>query len=158
MNRTWSWLIKVKNGTAPVLSIYFKLLLRRCRFSSWLSSDESSVKWSEHTWAALGRTGLFFKIGVFKNFAILTGKNLCKSLFLTKLPAWRSATFLKRRLHHICFLVNIAKFLNTTFCMEHLRWLLLKMIEEFLRNSNLTLRWSYMERFACYDLYDSYSV
>ena len=33
---------------------------------------------------------------------------------------------------------NIAKFLKA-FCMEHLRWLLLKMVEEFKRNSNLTL-------------------
>ena len=33
---------------------------------------------------------------VLKNFAILTGKHLCWSLFLTRLQAWKSATLLKR--------------------------------------------------------------
>ena len=38
---------------------------------------------------------LFFKIiGVLNNFAIFTGKNLCWSLFLIKLQAWRVATLL----------------------------------------------------------------
>ena len=36
-----------------------------------------------------------FKIGVLKNFAQLTGKHLCQSLFLTKLEA-PPATLLKR--------------------------------------------------------------
>ena len=75
-------------------------------------------------------------IGVFKNFAILTGKHQCRSLFLIKLQAWRSAALLKMRLHYCCFSVNITKFLRTAFCMEHLQWLLLKMVE-FLRNSIL---------------------
>ena len=47
-----------KDGTASGLSIYCKLPARRRRFSSWLSSNESSVKWSEDTWIALGKTGL----------------------------------------------------------------------------------------------------
>ena len=76
-------------------------------------------------------------IGVFKNFAILTGKHQCRSLFLIKLQAWRSAALLKMRLHYCCFSVNITKFLRTAFCMEHLQWLPLKIVEEFLRNSNL---------------------
>ena len=46
------------DGTASGLSIYFKLPPRRRHFSSWLSSNESSVKWSEHTWTALSKTGL----------------------------------------------------------------------------------------------------
>ena len=41
-----------KDGTAPNLCIFFKLLLRRCLFTSWLSSNESSVKWPKHTWTA----------------------------------------------------------------------------------------------------------
>ena len=77
MNRTWSWFIKVKNGTAPVLSIYFKLLPRRCRFSSWLSSDESSVKWSEHTWAALGRTGLAMSLSKHSLYLFSLGAVFC---------------------------------------------------------------------------------
>ena len=49
------------------------------------------------------------------------------------------------------FSVNIAKYLKAVFSMKNLPWLLLKMIEEFLRNSNLTLRRSYTKRFVWYD-------
>ena len=42
------------------------------------------------------RSQMFFKIGVFKNFAIFKGKHLCRSLFLIKLQPWRPATLLKR--------------------------------------------------------------
>ena len=41
-------------------------------------------------------TEVFYKTAVHKNFAIFTGKNLCWSLFLLKLEAFRSATSLKR--------------------------------------------------------------
>ena len=53
---------------------------------------------------------MFFKIGVLKNFAIFTGKYLCQSLFLIKLQAFK---FVKKRLQHRSFPVNIAKFLRT---------------------------------------------
>ena len=66
------------------------------------------------------RSHMFFKIGVLRNFAIFTGKQLCWSLFLIKLQ-----TFIKKRLQHRCFPVNIAKFLRTLFFIAHLRWLLL---------------------------------
>ena len=36
------------------------------------------------------RSQMFFKIGVYKNFAIFTGKHLCWGLFLIKLQAWRT--------------------------------------------------------------------
>ena len=39
---------------------------------------------------------IFFKIGVFKNFANFTGKHLRWSLFLIKLKAFKPATLLKR--------------------------------------------------------------
>ena len=39
---------------------------------------------------------LFFKIDVFKNFALVTGKHLCRSLFLIKLQIFRLTTLLKR--------------------------------------------------------------
>ena len=45
---------------------------------------------------------------VLKNLPIFTGKQLCWNLFLIKL--------IKKRLQHMCFLVNIAKFLLTPFC------------------------------------------
>ena len=49
------------------------------------------------------RSQIFFKIGVLKNFAKFTEKDLCQSLFLIK------------RLRRKCFPVNFAKFLRTFF-------------------------------------------
>ena len=45
-----------------------------------------------------GKNGwhMFFKIGVFFNFAIFTVKGMCWSPFLFKLQAWGTATLLKR--------------------------------------------------------------
>ena len=49
------------------------------------------------------RPEVFYKKGVLRNFAKVTGKNLCQSLFI------------KKRLWHSCFPVNFAKFLRTPF-------------------------------------------
>ena len=45
--------------------------------------------------------------------------------FLIKLQASALQLFLKKRLWYRCFPVNFAKFLRTTFFIEHLWWLLL---------------------------------
>ena len=66
------------------------------------------------------RLHMFFKLGVLKNFAILPGKHLCWSPFFNKVAGLRSATLLKKRLHHNCFPVNIATFLRTSFFIEDL--------------------------------------
>ena len=58
---------------------------------------------------------MFFKKGVLKNFAKFTGKHLCQSLFFDKVAGLR----------HRCFPLNFAKFLRTSFIIEHLRYLLL---------------------------------
>ena len=42
----------------------------------------------------------------------------------------RLFNFTKKRLWHGCFPVNFAKFLRTQFLTEHLRWLLLKQIQQ----------------------------
>ena len=55
---------------------------------------------------------MFFKRGVLKNFAVFTGLQACN--------------FIKKRLQHRCFSVNIAKFLRTSFFTDHLWRLLLK--------------------------------
>ena len=70
---------------------------------------------------------MFFKIVVFKNFAIFTSKYLLES-FLIKLHIWRPATLLKRPPQHRCLPVTITKFLRLAFFMGHLWWLLLKMV------------------------------
>ena len=51
------------------------------------------------------------------------------------------------------FSCEYRKFLRKAFCMEHLQWLLLKMVEVFLRNSNLTL-----EGFICTEEFISFKV
>ena len=52
---------------------------------------------------------MLFKIGVLKNFANVTGKQLCWSLFLITLQAFN---FIRKRLEHRCFPVE---FLKKTF-------------------------------------------
>ena len=93
---------------------------------------------SRNTFQKCSCLQMFFKIGVFINFLIFIRKYMCWRLFLIKLQPWWSAALLKRRPQHRCFPVNIATCLRITFFMEHLRWLLLKMVEEFLRISNST--------------------
>ena len=62
------------------------------------------------------------KIGALKNFAMFTGKHLCWCLLLMKLKS----NFVKKKLQHRCFCVNIAKFLRACFFKKHLWWLLLE--------------------------------
>ena len=68
---------------------------------------------------------MFCKKVVLKNFAKLTGKCFCYSLFFSNAASLRHATLSKRRLWHRCFPVNFAKFLRTPFFIEHIRELLL---------------------------------
>ena len=55
------------------------------------------------------------KKGVIRNFVKLTGKHMCQSIFFNKVAGLRYATLLKKRLWHMCFLVNFARFLRTAF-------------------------------------------
>ena len=68
---------------------------------------------------------VFYKKCVLRNFTKFTGKHLCQSLFFSEVAGLRPATLLKKKLWHRCFPVNFAKFLRTTFFIEHLWWLLL---------------------------------
>ena len=69
------------------------------------------------------RSQIFFKIGILKNFAIITGKQLCWTAEL------KVCSFIKQRLQHNCFHVNAAKFLRTAFFIKHLQWLLLNEVK-----------------------------
>ena len=64
------------------------------------------------------------KKGVLKNFANSQESTCVRVSFLIKLQAG-PAFLLKKRLWHMCFPVNFAKFLRTPSFKEHLRWLLL---------------------------------
>ena len=55
-----------------------------------------------------------FKIGVLKNCAIFTGKDLRWSLF-NKVTALKACNLNKKRLQHRCFSVNTANILLTFF-------------------------------------------
>ena len=70
------------------------------------------------------RLQIFLKIGILKNFANVTGKELRWSLFSINLQA-EGLQLHKKRLQHRCFPVKFAKFLRATFHIEHLQWLLL---------------------------------
>ena len=72
---------------------------------------------------------MFLKGCVLKNFAIFTGKNLCWSLFFNKVASLKTYNFIKKRLQHEYFHVNIAQLLRAASFMEHLRWLLLHLKE-----------------------------
>ena len=71
------------------------------------------------------RSQMFLKIVVLKYFAIFTGKHLCWSLFFNKVTGLKTCNFIKKRLQHRCFPVNIAKFLRAASFIEHLLRLLL---------------------------------
>ena len=76
------------------------------------------------------RTEVFCKKCALRNVAKFTGKHLCQSLFRT--------TLLRRRLWHRCFSVNFAKFLRTPFLTEHLRWMLLAVLESVEQRVSVT--------------------
>ena len=67
---------------------------------------------------------MFYKKGFLKNVAKFTTKHMYKSLFLRKLLA-QPSTLLKSDSGTDVFLWNFAKFLRTSFFMEHLWWLFL---------------------------------
>ena len=53
--------------------------------------------------------------GVLRNFVKFTGKHLCQSLLFIIVSGLRPATSLKKKLWHMCFPINFAKFLRTPF-------------------------------------------
>ena len=61
----------------------------------------------------------FIEKGVLKTLAKFTGKHLCWSLFFNKVAGLQPSSLLKKRLQHMCFPVNFAKFLRTPFFKEH---------------------------------------
>ena len=58
---------------------------------------------------------MFFKKGVPTNFAKLTGKHMCQSLFFNDVAGFRPTTLLKKRLWQRYFPVSFAKFVRTHY-------------------------------------------
>ena len=69
---------------------------------------------------------IFYKTGIFKNFAKFMGKHLRCSLSLIKLQAF-CCNFIKKRLQRSCLLVNFEKFLKGPFLQKTSWWLILNM-------------------------------
>ena len=82
-------------------------------------------EWYRKTCYRSSRQEVICEKSVLRNFKKFTGKHLCWNLFFNKVSGLRPATFLKKRLWHKCFPVNIEKFLRTPFVTEHLLLLLL---------------------------------
>ena len=84
------------------------------------------ISWSfkKHFHYKSSRLQMFFKIRVVKNFAIFGGKDLCWSYFKVLDP--EAYNFIKKRLQHRCFLVNIAKFLRAPILKKICERLLLQ--------------------------------
>ena len=79
-------------------------------------TSDSLPMWVVTTVVAVGkhsnwRSQMFYQINALKNLAIFPGKHLCWRFFLKN--------FIKKRLQHKCFPVNIAKCLSTAFYIEH---------------------------------------
>ena len=80
---------------------------------------------------------------VLKNFAIFTGKHLLESVL--KVAGLQACNFIKKRLQHRRFPVNIAKFVRNPFLKEHLWWLLLYDGTVFAKKlHHRYLKWSYI--------------
>ena len=70
-----------------------------------------------------------------------TGKHLCMSLLFNKFAGLRKKTPAeKKRLRQMCSSVNFVIKFENTFFIEHLRWLLLKLVPLWFKKEQETLR------------------
>ena len=109
---------------------------------SWL--DSTLVK-KQPPWCSM-------KKDVLRNFAKLTGKHLCQSLFFNKV----AATLLKKRLLHRCFPANFAKFRRTRFLQNTSGRLFYQLNYHMVKNSSLPSRIHFFF-FLFSDLYSYHS-
>ena len=68
---------------------------------------------------------VFYKKAALKNVLIFTGKHLCWSLYL------QVCNFIKKRLQHRCFTVNMPKFLKTPILKNICERVLLRIKDSF---------------------------
>ena len=116
-NAAWCPVEKEKNEIKrQVFFIYlsFRIAFLVCFwenvwFTSYVACYYCVVPVGKHS---NSRSQKFYKINALKNLAIFTGKHLCWRFFLIN--------FIKKRLQHRCFPVNIAKCLSTAFYIEYI--------------------------------------
>ena len=109
------------------LSMLFKMCESTDHWDKWYTrlTNKHTLLWAITILFRNSRPDVFCKKGILRNFAKLSGKRLCQSLYFNKVAGLRPANLLKQRLWRRCFLENFAKFLRTPFLIEHLWWLLL---------------------------------
>ena len=76
------------------------------------------------------RSQMFFKIGVLRNFAILTHENACFGVFFNKaasVKVWRPATLLNKTPAQLFSREYCEIYKKSFFKRKHLRWLLLSL-------------------------------
>ena len=86
---------------------------------SWKGSTKN-----EWLYKSSRRKGFSKKV-IARNFAKFVRKYLCQTLMFVKVRRCGSATSLKRRLQHLCFVVNITKFVRIPFSQTTTGWLFL---------------------------------
>ena len=75
-------------------------------FSSWeILRNYSTIFRSSHRRCSI-------KKAILKHFLIFTGKHLCRGLFFNKVAGHQVCNFIKKRLQHRDYLVNIGKFMR----------------------------------------------
>ena len=75
-------------------------------FSSWeILRNYSTISRSSHPRCSI-------KKAILKHFVIFTRKQLCRRLFFNKVAGHQTRNFIKKRLQHRYFLVNIGKFIR----------------------------------------------
>ena len=95
---------------------------KKFQFKIILKFKDCNLMICEESILRSSRPEVFYKKGVLRNLAKFTEKQLCQSLFFNK--GLQACNFIKKEtLAQVfsCF----AKFLRTTFFIEHLWWLLL---------------------------------
>ena len=124
------WFYNDIRGNRNYLIRLYSLNIRSKIWRQFLVHDEVNPEKGFHlgTFLRSSHPEVFCKRVVLKNFTKFTGKHLGQSLLFNNVAGLRSATLLKRRLWHRCFLVNFVKILRTPFLTEHLRWLLLLLV------------------------------
>ena len=86
------------------------------------------------------KTTAHSKKGVLRNFAKFTEKHVWQSLFFNKVAALSPETLLTKRPWHRWFPGYFAKFLRTPSFTEHLLWLLLLIVLQFLSAQSILVR------------------
>ena len=114
-----------------------KLSIKMCHFSKYQRFQNFKPRYVLSIKYKSSHSQMFFKISVLTNLANFPEKNLCWSLFLINLQAWRptillkrdsntACNFIKKRHQHRYFPAKFSILLRTPFFTKHHWWVLLK--------------------------------